>query len=161
MNERLLKAADDLRLAIESDEAMAGFREFLDILADISRQPELLQCGDVQTFLRETAPLVRKARVPLGEAIADIERYVGSEFYGDEWFQVCLRRSKLQSVKDLYNDLVEVNWDTFLDFENVDYMLQQKGDHEGPVEPDRLPPGIPTSHWWWWYPSQPPHEGSQ
>ena len=156
MNERLSKAADDLRLAVESDGATVGFHEFLDVLADLIRHSELLQPGDVQTFLRETAPLVRKARIPLGESIADVERYVGSEFYGDEWFQVCLRRSKLQSVMDLYNVLVDVNWDTFLDFENVDYMLKQKGDHEGPVAHDRVPPNTPASHWWWWYPKPPP-----
>ena len=40
--------------------------------------------------------------------------------------------------------------------ETVDDLLRQKGDHEGGLRPEQIPPGTPTSHWWWWYPAPPP-----
>jgi hypothetical protein len=158
MNEDLAKAAHDIKLAVESDGSETELQDFLTVLVDLDRHPERITDDNVQMFLRDTAALVRKARVPLGDAIAAIERHVSNEFYGDEWFRVCVNRSQLQSVKDLYRELVEVNWDTFLDFENADYMMKQKGDYEGPVAAERIPPGTPSSHWWWWYPKN-PHGG--
>ena len=117
----------------------------------------------MQQFLRETTPLLRKAYLPLGDYISTLERLVGQELYGDDWFRICQRRSEIEFVQDLYKDLGEIEWNIFLDVENVDYMLKRCGDEEGPVARERVPPGTPASHWWWWYPQNPPEvavEGS-
>ena len=154
MNEPLAVAAAAIDRAVLSDHVTMDLDQFLEVLADLGRRQHSLSI-DEEMFLRETSPLIRRARVPMRAAISDLEDHVGQEFYGDEWFRAADRRSRIQFVRDLYRDRVDVDWSTFMDVENVDYMMQKRGDEEGPVNPDRIPPGTPSSHWWWWYPKAP------
>lgn len=100
-------------------------------------------------------PLVEDARVALGQYVSGVERFIDQEFYGDEWYGVAERRSKIEFIRTLYRDLLDVDWESFLAIENIDHVLKQRGDIEGPVALERIPPGTPLSHWWWWYPKDP------
>jgi hypothetical protein len=156
MDNFLVSTAAALQRAIDDNEVTDDLRVYLANLAELGRGTEQPKSSDAQQFLKETAPLLRKAYLPLGDYISSLERYLSQEFYGDEWFRIVQRRSELEFVRDLYKDVADVDWDVFLDFENVDHMLKNAGNEEGPVAVDRVPLGTPPSHWWWWYPKTPP-----
>lgn len=147
--EALHRAASERKV---SDDLLA----FLDALASYGRDPCQLDTDDGRAFLRQTAPLIRAARVSLHDYLDSAERLARQEFYGDEWRGAAERRSKLEFVRNFYRELTDVDWDTFLDTEDLDRVLRGKGQDEGGLSPDQIPSGTPTSHWWWWHPRNPP-----
>ena len=156
MKKELAAACDALRRASSEDRVTDDLRDYLDIVAKLSRDPQETTSPEFQGFVRETAPLVEGARVALGQYVSGVERFIGQEFYGDEWYGVAERRSKIEFVRTLYHDLLDVDWESFLAIDNLDHVLKQRGNIEGPVAPERIPSGTPLSHWWWWYPRDPP-----
>jgi hypothetical protein len=160
MNPFLASTAAALQRAIGDNEATDDLRLFLHNLAELGRGLEKLGRGDVQDFLKETAPILRKAYLPLGDYISTLERLLSQQFWGDDWFRIVERRSELEFLHDVYKDVTDIAWDVFLDVENVDHMLKNAGGEEGPVATERVPPGTPFSHWWWWYPKSPPSESA-
>jgi hypothetical protein len=142
-----------LQRASAENEVTEDLLAFFDAMADLGRDPTLVTSSDGRAFLHGTAPIVRSARVPLHEYVADTERMARQEFYDDEWRRLCERRTKIEFVRTLYRDLVDVDWDeSFMDVFELDRVLRHKGDEEAFLKPDQIPPGTPSSHWWWWYP---------
>ncbi len=107
-------------------------------------------------FVAATAPSIADARAALVDYMLALDELVTSTFYGDEWLEACVRRSRLESARVLWAAQLGGPGAPFIDCETLDDLLRQKGDHEGGLRLDQIPPGTPTSHWWWWYPSAPP-----
>lgn len=40
-----------------------------------------------------------------------------------------------------------------LDTQELDESMREIGEVEGPVDLERVPAGVPESHWWWRYPA--------
>lgn len=158
MKEELTEARDALRSASTETTVTDDLRTYFDIMARICRDPHAAVSREFCEFIRETVPLIEAARVPLGKYMREAERFIAQEFYSDEWYGVAERRSQIEFVRSLYTDIAKIAYSAFMDVENIDDMLKQRGDQEGPVALERIPPGTPSSHWWWWYPKQPPDE---
>ncbi len=160
MTPAMLDAAEALRRAANEPMASDELNAFLEALASYGRETSQLATDDGREFLRQTAPLIQAARVPLHDYLDSAERFTRQEFYGDEWRGAVERRSKLEFVRALYRELTDVDWDTFLDTGDLDHVLHGKGQDEGGLSSDQIPAGTPSSHWWWWYPRNPPEATS-
>ena len=62
--------------------------------------------------------------------------------------------SKIEFVRELYRDVVVDLGESFMDSDDLDIAVRAIGDDEGGLDPARIPPGTPRSHWWWWYPGR-------
>jgi hypothetical protein len=158
MTPPMLNAVEALRRAANEPMVSDDLNAFLEALAEYGRAPSQLATDDGRGFLRQTASLIQAARVPLHDYLDSAERFARQEFYGDEWRGAAERRSKLEFVRTLYRELTDVDWETFLDTEDLDHVLRGKGLDEGGLSSDQVPAGTPHSHWWWWYPKLPPDE---
>src|SRR5512140_990998 len=127
MTPAMSDAAEALHRAVRERKVSDDLLAFLDVLAECGRDSSQLDTDDGREFLRQTAPLIRAARVPLHDYLDSAERFARQEFYGDEWRGAADRRSKLEFVRDLYRELTDVDWDTFLDTEDLDHVLCGKG----------------------------------
>jgi len=152
----MLDAVEALHRAANEPMVSDDLHAFLEALAGYGRDPAQLATHDGREFLRQTAPLIQAARVPSHDYLDSAERLARQEFHGDEWRGAAERRSKLEFIRNLYRDLTEVDWDTFLDAEDLDRVLRGKGQDEGALSADQIRSGTPASHWWWWYPQNPP-----
>lgn len=158
MTDALTTAREALRAASSDTMVTDDLRTYLEIVAKTCRDPAAAGGHEFRQFIRDTAPLIEEARVPLGKYVRETERFIAQEFYGDEWYGVAERRSQIEFARTLYKDLANISHSAFMDVENLDHVLKQRGDQEGPVASERIPPGTPLSHWWWWYPKPPPDE---
>jgi len=149
MTETLRRAGDD-------NDATADLREFLDAVEALGLDSARQQSPEGRAFLEETAPLLANARVSLGRYIEECSRFAraGNEWSGDEWFSLCKRRSKIEFVRELYRDVAVDLGESFMDSEDLDITVRAAGDDEGGLDPSRIPPGMPRSHWWWWFPER-------
>lgn len=135
----------------------AELQEFLKWLAELGRGHLPMTDDDHQRFITESAPVLRQGLWHVAAYLADTERMFSRDWYGDEWAQACERRSRIEFVRDFYQGAMpEGALDHWLDTEEIDDRMQQKGEHEGGLEPGEIPEGTPPSHWWWWYPARPP-----
>lgn len=128
---------------------------FMRHLYRLGLEVDTVDPGELGIFLKDTSRLILEASNPLHCYLFDAENILTNEFYDNEWIRVCQKRSTIEFLRYLYFDYIDTDWDLFMDCENLDDMLSQKGDFEGGwVDP--IPKGIPVSHWWWWYPEKPP-----
>jgi len=139
----------------------AELHEFLDAVEALGLDPARQKSSEGRAFLEETAPLISNARVSLGAYMEESARFARNRYWwsGDEWFSLCRSRSRIEFVRDLYRDLTPdlapADWDlSFMDCEDLDITVRAAGDDEGGLDPSRIPPGMPRSHWWWWYPQR-------
>lgn len=147
--------AEKLRCAGEAADVTEDLLEFLEAVDVLGRDPARRESPQGQAFLSDTARLISDAGVSLDKYVVDAARYAraSSEWSGDEWYSLCKRRSRIEFVRELYRELAPVDWDvSFMDVDDLDHVLRSVGQREGGVDPARIPPGTPHSHWWWWYP---------
>jgi len=114
--------------------------------------------------LRSNARLLRYVEdaVPvldvLAFSLASYPDFVESRFSGswedNEWTQLCGARSEIEFFRELFRevapDIIEM-----IECRDLDEVIRARG-HEGHLEDDEIPSGVPVSHWWWWYPEEPP-----
>lgn len=151
-NDFLRKTMELLKNKNNREEMEESVRQFFGNLGRIGQGEIKLTDSEIKTFLSETSSLMNAASLTLHRYLFATEVMLTNEFYGDEWISVCKRRSNIEFLRNLYHDVFDPDWNFFLNCENLDDMLQQKGDFEGRLPEDQIPEGIPTSHWWWWYP---------
>ncbi len=108
------------------------------------------------TFVTAAAPELAAAKFAIAGCVDRLDRLLTTTFYGDEWQWACEQRSRLEALRTLWPGTLDEVGLFFFDVEVVDDLLRQKGEFEGHLRPDQIPPGTPTSHWWWWYPAAPP-----
>ncbi len=73
-------------------------------------------------------------------------------WYGHEWIGACMQRSRIQWLRDLCLDNGFINEaEAYLDVEEWDEFLVQRGELEGGLSLEKIPPKIPVTHWWWYY----------
>ena len=73
-------------------------------------------------------------------------------FQHDEWIDACKSRSAIAFLCDMS---IGTSLEPFVCSLNVDELedrMMKVGEREGFLDPERIPKGIPESHWWWWYP---------
>jgi hypothetical protein len=70
----------------------------------------------------------------------------------DEWYELCMRRSVIQSLVDDYAGTPVAAFIDHGDVAELDDELRRVGEMQGPVPAPLVPKGLPSSHWWWRYP---------
>ena len=70
----------------------------------------------------------------------------------DEWYELCMRRSVIQSLIDDYAGTSVAARIDPIDVAELDVELRRVGEQQGPVPEPFVPKGLPAGHWWWRYP---------
>jgi hypothetical protein len=135
------------------DELEFALEPFLAVAAAIARREPGF---DREAMIAAATPHMANIRPALTAYGDRLESLLMSTFYSDEWMSACERRSQLEALRTFWPQALEQMGLLFFDCEGVDDLLRRKGDHEGGLRPEQIPPGTPTSHWWWWYPAPPP-----
>jgi hypothetical protein len=128
----------------------------LELYRHLKNDSSIRETLEFQEDFKESIPLLNWA-VGSGQIfdfISDTEDILSSVFYDNEWEGVCRRRSAIEALKEMYGNTQVAQHFSELDTEDLDLYIKGKGEMEGGVE--KIPDGIPPSHWWWWYPDPPP-----
>ena len=129
--ERLMDKVLELYLAIKNNSSLI-----------LNSQPEF------KSYLKESGYNLRGLSSELYRYISATEDIFNLIFDGGEWEKACWRRSAIEAVKEMYKGTSFEEFYDELDTEDLDDIMENRCSKEG-VEKDRIPKGIPTSHWWW------------
>ncbi len=104
---------------------------------------------------------LRRFRKESGELLAaldgDISAYVqiaislAQSANDNEWYELCMRRSVIQSLLDDYADTPVPELIDPVDLADLDTELRRVGKEQGPIPAEFVPKGLPGHHWWWSY----------
>jgi hypothetical protein len=150
--------ADRLDRAADDRDALAYLGEFVAAQQGIANalyaDDALRYTPEVEAYLDACAPILSRRRHLLARIVSDIQRPISGALEADEWFIACGRRSAIESLREVFaGSEVEDELARNLDTEVLDARMREIGEVEGPVAPERVPAGIPDSHWWWRYPA--------
>jgi hypothetical protein len=154
-------AIEALRLVAErspgvetEDPALVAFLRWL---ATSSRDGTLPTGAERERLVAASAPLLVKSFQALDRYVYATARTFNSQWYGEEWAHACETRSRVEFLFELYrgSDAQAVIADA-ADPGDLDNGFRGRGQEEGYLPADQIPPGTPPSHWWWWYPDPPP-----
>ena len=126
--------------------------------------PDLKFDSEYKDFIKQSEDILGYLTTDLNRYISELEDRTGSIFYSNEWEGIiCPRRSAIEAVKEMYRgtsfervyegDDPEI---LDLDTEELDELIEMKGEKEGYLKENQIPREIPASHWWWWSPNEPP-----
>jgi hypothetical protein len=121
----------------------------------LHRHSEAFDEARFRELLEESAELMPVALTPIEAYVGDTERKFSSAWELDEWIWVCNRRSATEFLFELYRDTPFAEHLSRVDASRIDELLRERGHDEGWLPPEKIPEGIPPSHWWWWYPADP------
>jgi len=88
--------------------------------------------------------------------MSKIEQDLQCTFYDDEWVGLCRERSFIQALKEMYRNTCLEEHLSNIDTEDLNDHFRSVGDYEGYLAAEKIPVGIPHSHWWW-YPKNRKH----
>lgn len=121
----------------------------------VSASPELLSERAVQRFLGETAAVINEQNVDLSfYQLPVLHRFEGI-WESNEWEQLCVTRSGIQFFVDLFRETALADDVAAINASDIDELIRKRGNDEGYLPDEKIPPEIPLSHWWWWYPKPP------
>jgi hypothetical protein len=151
-------AARAITAAPDVAEAAPDAARLLDVTYALGRtvslSPEARGATEVRRYLQDTG-------VDLSEGVAALVYWritLENRFYGSwewDWTEACRRRSALEFLLALYQGTPLEESFAELDPVDVDEQLRHWAPLEGYLAPERVPEGIPASHWWWWAPDAP------
>lgn len=150
-------------LAARGDEATADdveLRAFFDWLARAARMGWLSLQDERAAFVAASSPWIRTCAPLFGKYVYETMKLFYDTWYGDEWMQACEARSRIEFLSALYRGSpAEEVLAQLVDPSEIDDGFQQRGEFEGWLDQNEIPPGTPSSHWWWWYPRSPGDAG--
>jgi hypothetical protein len=134
-------------------------RALLKLYIIIQQNPTLKVNFAYQDFLQSSAPLVARMQDHIIRFQMGIGNLLPNDPYYDPWPEVCWRRSAYQAFLETYQftlgtdiqeKYIDLSMEDF-DPEDIDdwvegYIMRDGGT----VDEDKVPVGIPRSHWWWW-----------
>jgi hypothetical protein len=111
----------------------------------------------VHSFASETAPKLAESFMALEAFGADLSRRSEIDWSDDPslFERLCAQRSALAFLAELYQGTALDAELAGFDQTWLDEIMRDHG-HHGHLEPDAIPPHMPTRHWWWWLPDTPP-----
>lgn len=150
---RAMQAVEPVKSRVDRTNRFMAYLYELGVL--LHRYPQLDHSVELQTFLQNTAPLLRAI-------IFDVERFIESmedEMYSSweisPWKGISRDRSSLEFLRELYKDTPFGEFLCNFDSSKLDDLLRQRGHDGGYLSDAEIPTGIPAAHWWWWYPNEP------
>lgn len=85
--------------------------------------------------------------------VTKLENIFAVGFQHDEWEQACIGRSALEFLCEISEGTALESSIFSIDFSPLEERMMEVGEREGFANTDKIPGGIPESHWWWWYPN--------
>ena len=139
-------------------------KEYFNIYLLLRNDPDLKLDSRYKDFIEQSQHLLRSLTYKLNNYIRELEDRTGSIFYGNEWKEVvCKGRSAVEAIKEMYRntafeEIYEGSDPETLEFdtEELDELIEMRGEKEGYLKENQIPREIPASHWWWWSPNEPP-----
>jgi len=119
----------------------------------LRRDSRLAVTEPVVSFIRQAQSIRNRLLLMANLYVMNTTHILTSSFMGEEWFQVCYRRSAVEFLRTLLSVTPE---NDLVDTENLDEFIRERGDTEAVTPPGGIDTAIPFSHWWWWLPDQPP-----
>jgi len=108
----------------------------------------------LRRYVEDATPVLHEQAINLSFYPDFVEsRFSGSWEY-NEWTQLCGARSEIEFFRELFREAAP-DIIGMIECRNLDEVIRARG-HEGHLEDDEIPSGVPVSHWWWWYPEEPP-----
>ena len=159
------KAETFLETSTEREQLTYQFmRRYFQLYLLLRNNPNLKLDTMYKDFIVKSEDILGYLTSELNRYIWELEDRAGSIFYSNEWEGIiCPRRSAIEAVKEMYRgtsfervyegDDPEI---LDLDTEELDELIEMKGEKEGYLKENQIPREIPASHWWWWSPNEPP-----
>jgi hypothetical protein len=104
-----------------------------------------------QDQIAKLKDLISEKRRAFGELFAYLDASFGGFEGNDEWGRFCIDRSVLQFIVDLFQNDIERLYPNIQtdEFEEFDERMASLAYMEGCYPPEKIPEGVPYSHWWW------------
>ena len=130
---------------------------FLRWIASAARAGSLPTGAERDAFVAASAPLLQRLFHALDKYVLAASKPFGSQWHGGEWVRACEERTRIELLHELYRgSAAEETLANAADPSDLDDGFKKRGELEGYLPADQIPPGTPPSHWWWWYPNSPP-----
>ena len=123
---------------------LTGMLYFLQAVADTRRRGVAIPPAPLAETLARGLP-------HLAAYITATESKLSDTWHGQEWAEVCERRSKIAFVTEVWGDSSigeAVDW--WLNTAELDDAIRQRAGLEGGLAEASIPAGTPAEHWWWW-----------
>ena len=138
--------------------------EYLQLYLLLRNNPDLKLDSKYKDFIEQSQYLLKGLVFELNDYVNETEDRLRTTFYDNEWADIiCLRRSAVEAVKEMYRgtafeEFYEGDDPEALEFdtEDLDDDLESFSHKEGYLKENQIPREIPASHWWWWSPNEPP-----
>jgi hypothetical protein len=103
-----------------------------------------------ESELAKLKDLIAEKSEAFGYVFARLETSFSFEGF-DEWGKFCKIRSVLQFIVDLFQNDIERLFPNIQkgDFDEFDQRMMDMAYMEGCYPPEKVPEGVPYSHWWW------------
>ena len=138
---------------------------YFELYLVLRNNPNLKLDSKYKDFIEQSQYLLKGLTFELNRYVSKLEYRTGSIYYDNEWEAiVCTRRSAIEAVKEMYRgtafeEFYEGDNPEALDLntEDLDELIEMRGEKEGYLKENQIPREIPASHWWWWSPDEPPN----
>jgi hypothetical protein len=127
----------------------------MEIYLALKADPSIREDPEFQHYISKSAGKLTWFTNYIVLFMSKIEQDLHSTFYDNEWLHLCSKRSSIDALKEMYRNTCLEEHFPDIDTEDLDDHMSSVGDYEGYLSAEKIPAGIPHSHWWWWYPEKP------
>ena len=154
---RLRQSAEGMRRLNPGDEEVHLATIFMTAIYDLGRAVHLGQIAhddpSVQAVVAETAEPLRLFHTRLQQYISKIEFHLlTNQEEGLEipaYVEACRGRSAVEFLHELYASSAYADYLLLLDTQDLDNLMNERGQAVGWLEPSQVSEGIPAEHDWW------------
>ena len=137
--------------------------DFMSATYELGRQtvqdPATKESAEFSDYKNQAAVILNDYTHRLQTYVQRTDSIFAVAFQHDEWIAVCKRRSAIEFLREFSEGTsFELSSLSLVDTGDLDDNIMAVGENEGHLDPSKIPPGIPGSHWWWWYPDTSPAE---
>jgi len=144
---------------IDRDDALEQFLDgTFDLGVALHRAPDAVPPDELEAYRDRMAEIVDRFHHRVETYVNRTVRKFRPAFEGDEWQQLCRRRSSVAFLQELSAGTPYALRASSIDLSELDDLIIAVGEREGYLDPDKVPDGVPGEHWWWWYPGPVPDD---
>jgi hypothetical protein len=114
--------------------------------------PDIIESTEYRNYIDLMVKTIQPNRHWLELFITKTKNKFLVGFQNDEWIDICTSRSAIAFLCAMSKGTSLEPYVCSLNVFELEEEMMQVGEREGHLNPERIPKGIPESHWWWWYP---------
>jgi hypothetical protein len=126
---------------------------FLKLYLTLQCHPQLKETNEYQEFIQKSIPSILMMSLSIGQYQINLyESLIPDEYYEADNYEVYWRRSAIQAVKEIYQDIPDCDLQHYFSesFDCEDMDGEIAAGLCGIGLKNTIPVGIPRTHWWWW-----------